>query len=334
MRTIQIIIILLALNVKGLLGQDVQFSQFYSNAMYLAPSFAGLTENNRLYLTYRNQWPGIQTGYQTFAASVDHYFSNMNSGLGVLFYTDIAGSGNLQTLSIGIQYSYNIKIKNTLYVRPGMHFSYQERSIDFNSLLWGDQMSAVGNADATGEIISFDKVGDIDFALSGLIYNKDFWFGISADHLLRPNHSLYDYENEEENEGLIPVKYQVFGGTKYTVRQNLLRPVPTTLQLAFLFRSQYIYNQLDLGFYWHHSPLVLGFWYRGVPVVKSFHYNDAFTILVGYKLRQISIGYSYDFTVSRLITSSGGAHEISLAYTFKNIEKRRRPKKMVPCPDF
>ena len=74
-----IIIILLALNVKGLLAQDPQFSQFYSNSMYLAPSFAGLTENNRLYLTYRNQWPGVKTGYSTFAASVDHYFDKLIS---------------------------------------------------------------------------------------------------------------------------------------------------------------------------------------------------------------------------------------------------------------
>ena len=315
-------------------SQDPQFSRFYSNAMYLAPSFTGISGSNRISMSYRNQWPEIKTGYYTYSTAFDHYFTKLHSGVGVLFLKDMAGSGNLSTTNIGILYSFDFKVSNTLHVRPGMNLTYTVRSIDFNKLLWKDQMSAVGNSPVTGEVVSFDKTGDLDFSTSTLVYDEYFWAGISIDHLMRPSQSLYEFEYSDDNFAKVPVKYQIFGGGRYILKEKLLRPIPTVLHFAFLYKKQADVNQLDLGFYWYYDPLVLGIWYRGVPVIRSNHMNDAVILLVGIKNKHFNIGYSYDFTTSGLISSTGGSHEISIAYTFNQPEKRRMPKKMVPCPEF
>lgn len=330
-RVVYILLLLIALIANG---QDPQFSRFYSNSLYLAPSFAGSAGKNRLALSYRSQWPEINKGYTTFSASFDHYFDKLNSGVGVLFLKDEAGSGNLRTTNIGLLYTYNIKLGPLLNLRPGMHFLYTERGIDFEKLLWGDQMSAAGNAPASAEVPPFNRVGDIDFASSLLLFSDRFWTGFSVDHLLAPNQSLYSEEYDEANLAQIPIKYQFFGGYKHVVKETLLRPKPTILQIAYLYKQQADFKQLDLGFYWHYDPLVLGVWYRGVPVVNSFKYNDALILLIGLKTEQFNIGYSYDFTMSKLITSTGGSHEISLSFSFGKPKKRKRSKKMVPCPDF
>ena len=69
--------------------------------MYLAPSFAGATQQHRIASTYRNQWPGIPNSkLVTYLFSYDHYFANFNSGVGFLFMRDVAGSGNLSTTNI------------------------------------------------------------------------------------------------------------------------------------------------------------------------------------------------------------------------------------------
>lgn len=316
------------------LGQDPQFSRFYSNSLYMAPSFAGSAGQNRFSGSYRAQWPSVKTGYKTYTLSYDHYFEKLNSGLGILFMNDVAGSGNLTTTNIGLLYNYDFRIGHTLHVRPGMHFMYTQRSIDFDRLVWRDQMSAGGNSPVTGEVVSYDKVGDIDFAVSGLIYNEKFWLGSGVDHLLHPNQSLYSQEFAEENQALVPIKTQIFGGYNFTLKEHLLRPTPTVIQIAFLYKNQDQFNQLDLGFYWNYDPLVLGVWYRGVPIVKGSKINDAVIFLIGYKSKQFNIGYSYDFTTSKLITSSGGAHEISISYSFKQPEIKKRKGKMVPCPEF
>jgi type IX secretion system PorP/SprF family membrane protein len=313
--------------------QDPQFSQFYSNYLYLAPSFAGLSVKNRIAFNYRNQWPDIKYGYQTYSVSFDKFVEKFNSGIGVLAYQDVAGSGRLRTTSLGIQYSYDFSITENWHARPGLHFNYTERGIDFEKLLWNDQISASGNAPVSAELAPMNRVGDIDFSTSVLTYSGKIWLGASVDHLLRPNQSLYYYEGEEGNPAKVPIKYSFFGGVKFIRPEHLLRPIPTSIQLAFLYRQQQQFRQLDLGVYWYHSPLVAGIWYRGIPLHKEFFNRDAFTLLIGIKTKNTNIGYSYDFTVSKLITNTGGSHELSISYTFKTRPIKHKPK-AVPCPEF
>ncbi|MBN1416328.1 MAG: type IX secretion system membrane protein PorP/SprF [Bacteroidales bacterium] len=321
------------LTLKNLFGQDPQFSQFYSNYLYLAPSFAGLTDNCRIAFNYRIQWPEIAHGYHTYSVSFDKYIEKFRSGLGVLVMQDQAGSGRLRSLNIGLQYSFDIKVFNKWHIRPGMHFLYTERAINFEDLLWNDQISASGNAPTSAELVPENHIGDIDFSVSALSYTDRIWVGACVDHLLKPNQSFYYHDGEDGNTGHIPIKYSVFGGTKFILHETLLRPKPTTLQLAFLYRQQKQFRQLDLGLYGCHHPFVLGFWYRGIPLYKEVFNRDAFTILAGLKLKHLNVGYSYDFTMSKLITRTGGSHEISLSYSFRMKPIKRRPK-MIPCPDF
>ena len=288
----QIIYILLFFTVISAYSQDPQFSQFYSNYLYLAPSFTGLTANNRLALNYRNQWPEIPNGFVTYAVSFDKYFEKFRSGLGLLVMNDEAGSGKLRSVNIGISYSFDFKITQNWHIRPGMSFLFTQRSINFEDLLWNDQISASGNAGTSSELNPMNKVSDIDFSTSALAYSDRFWFGFTIDHLLHPNQSFYFYEEDDANPSLVPIKYSFFGGTKLIKNESLLRPIPTTFQIAYLFKAQKQYRQLDLGVYWYRSPIVLGFWYRGIPLYKEVFNRDAFTLLAGYKVKNLSIGYN------------------------------------------
>ncbi|MBE0668227.1 MAG: type IX secretion system membrane protein PorP/SprF, partial [Bacteroidales bacterium] len=70
-------------------GQDPQFSQFYANQLYLAPSFAGATEDYRFALNWRNQWPSIPGVFHTYSVSFDKALPNFNSGIGILATYDV-----------------------------------------------------------------------------------------------------------------------------------------------------------------------------------------------------------------------------------------------------
>ncbi|NJM15877.1 MAG: type IX secretion system membrane protein PorP/SprF [Bacteroidales bacterium] len=282
------------LSTKGL-AQDPQFSQFYANYLYLGSSFAGLNEENRLAFNYRDQWPGISNGYETFSVSFDRFFHSFNSGIGAYLIQDVSGTGRLKYSYAGLVYSYDFRITESLHVRPGLSFSYLHAMLDFYRLTWGDQIMAEGTAPISGEISTYESMNDIDFGTSLLTYTENFWLGASVDHLLRPNQSLKKFEEDKDNLGLVPIKYQLYGGTKYLMKQSLLSPIPSSLQLAFLYKQQQKFTQLDAGLYGYKSPLVLGFWYRGIPLIKSDYNNDALVILVGYKVPHFSIGYSYDF---------------------------------------
>ncbi len=329
-----IFLLFLAISALGFC-QDAHFSRFYSNSLYLAPSFAGSTGKNRIAASYRNQWPEVEIGYKTYSISFDHHFEKLHSGLGIIALRDEAGSGNLSTTNLGLLYSFDFKVTPLIHIRPGMSFIYTQRGVDFNKLIWSDQMSAGGNAPSSGEVPPFNNVGDLDFSASIITYGDNFWGGFTFDHLLQPNQSLYYEEFDADNMALVPVKFQAFGGVKLTVHETLLRPIPTVMHVAFLYKQQAEFKQLDLGFYYHYNPLVLGVWYRGIPGIRGNNVKDALILLAGLKTNGFNIGYSYDFTVSKLITSTGGSHEISFSYTFGKTKKaKRRSKKMVPCPDF
>ncbi len=321
------ILIILVQSSYYLSGQDPQFTQFYANKLYLAPSFAGAVQQDRVSLVYRNQWPSLPGTFVSYAFSYDHFFSNFNSGVGVLILRDLAGSGNLSTTNFGVQYSYDIKINNWWHVRPGVHFLYTQTGLDFDKLLWNDQISVGGTTSTTEQRPGLETKGDVDFSSSALVYSDKHWFGFAVDHMLKPKNSLYG------NDFTVPLKVSIFGGTQVIRKGRLLNPIDESLSLAFLFKTQDQISQLDLGLYWFKSPLMLGVWYRGIPVINKEKVGDAVAFLTGYKIENFSIGYSYDFTISRLLSSTGGAHEIALIYEFKTSRSKKK-RHMIPCPEF
>ncbi len=305
-------------------AQDPQFSQFYSNPLYLAPSFAGAAEGSRVAASYRNQWFNLPVKFITYSVSYDHYFSAFNSGIGVLVYKDAAGSGELGIFSLGVQYSYNFQVFNTWHVRPGLHFSYLEHGVVFDKLTFIDQIM-YDPGGSTTFAPSIDKTRDVDVATSVLIYSKKIWFGTTVDHLLRPNISLY------ADKYRIPMRYTIFGGVELIRKGRLLSPIDETMAFAYMFRQQGGNFQLDLGVYWHRNPLVFGLWYRGLPPFNSQR-GDALILLLGYKTPYFNIGYSYDITISNLISHAVGSHEITMSFKF--LIPKRKKIGAVPCPEF
>jgi hypothetical protein len=105
-----------------------------------------------------------------------------------------------------------------------------------------------------------------------------------------------------------------------------------SLSFAFNYRKQGMFDQLDIGTELYVAPLVFGVWYRGLPTSNALPNNEAVITVVGVELPGgLDVGYSFDFTLSALgLRNSGGAHEVSLRYTFLNklwqpAQRKRRP---------
>lgn len=304
-------------------GQDAQFSQFYANPLYLGPSFAGAVEGSRITGQYRTQWVELGVPFKTYSASYDHYFSSFNSGVGINFISDVAGSTKLGITTIGLHYSYNFQIFNIWHVRPGLSFSYIEAGM-FGDIIAIDQILDDGSTNTSAAPSGLDNK-DIDAGTSLLIYTKGFWLGTTVDHMLEPNVSLYS------DEAIIPTKLSVYGGIDFRRRGKLLKPSDDIMTFAFLYKQQNLTKQLDLGVYWYNHPIILGLWYRGIPIVNS-DFGDAVVFLAGIKTKNFNIGYSYDFTISSLLPHTRGSHEISL--TTKFLLPKRDKRGAVPCPEF
>jgi len=309
-------------------GQDPTFSQFYANSLYLSPSFTGATSQYRFALNYRDQWPAVPGVFHTYSISFDKALTNFNSGIGVIATYDVAGSGNLSTTNIGLLYSYDFNINKEWHIRPGVNFKFYYLGLDINKLVFNSQITGSGTSPAVTPP-PFDKVADVDFATSALVYNERIWAGFTLDHLLKPKTSFYG------DEATVPVKFNFYGGAQILKKTRLKQKMQDVLSVAINFQKQGKFYQSDLGLYYYKEPLIFGVWYRGIPFTTS-QAGDAIIGLIGIKTSQLHIGYSYDFTISNLIGSTGGAHEISLVYEFNNLSLGQLKKRIraIPCPEF
>lgn len=326
-----IVVSLIMLETSFLLAQDPQFGHFYNNAMLYNPAFTGNVELGQFAFSYRNQWPGVPGKFISYAASYEHYFNKLNSGMGFQIVNDKAGSGGLTTTSINYSYSYQIPVSRQVAILAGIKAGFQSRFYDFNKFTFADQ---IARDDAPVSIVNNfrDKISYANFGQGIVLYHREkYWLGTSFDHLNQPTNSFSSVESK------LPIRFSAQGGYNFNVNKNFSGRAQGYLTAAFLYKSQQKWDQLDIGLYYKSDPILFGLWYRGLPIKgndSSIPNVDAILILVGYKLDRITFAYSYDATISKLAGNTNGSHEISLAMQYPKSKKRRRRYFRVPCPKF
>jgi len=314
-------------------AQDAQLTQFYATPTYISPAFAGTGLQTRLGLVVRDQWPAIPGAFVTANFALDHNLSGMNSGLGLMVHHDRSGSGALSYTSVTGQYAYEIQLKRKVFLRPALQVGYVNHAVDYSRLVFGDQL-ARGSNSGTSENTEGNSIGYADLGSGLLFFTPKLWLGVALHHMNRPNQSLL------QNEARVPMKFSMHGGYRVSLRSPVIRKEPESFVFAFNYKSQGKFDQLDFGAYYEREPFFVGLWYRGLPLMKryapGYANNDAIAILVGTIVNDLRIGYSYDITISRLTTSSAGAHEITLGYEIATRHKKRASSKrrIVPCAKF
>ena len=308
------------------MAQDAHLSQFYAAPLYMGPSFAGSTGGGRAVLNFRDQWPSIPGSFITYSLSFDRYLEKYNSGLGIIAFRDEAGGGKLNETLIGGAYSYKIKITNDFILRPGILLNYHQKTNGYDRLTYSDEI--IGGISTSLDDIPSETSGHFNYSLSVLSVYKTFWLGLTADHLMKI-HGVLQMDNEYKD-----IKFSAYGGYKYNIPSRTRSRREESITYAFNFRMQSMMTQLDVGLSYTLEPLFFGIWYRGFPILSSRSY--ALSLLFGFKFESMTFGYSYDFTISNLITSTGGAHELSLLYSFntQKFQRRRSREAPVPCPIF
>lgn len=319
-------------------AQDPQFSQYYAAPMYLNPGLVGINQKGRAGLNYRNQWPQIDASYVTYSFYIDYFLEESNNAIGLIVNTDQEGIAGLKSTNVGIQYAYQLQLDQNWTFRPGIEASYYWRDLNFNRLTFGDQFDNTGQVrPTTGE--TFDtgfSARFFDLALGGILYGKNLWVGASMHHILEPNQSIAGGESP------LPRKFSIHGGYKihfFELSPRARRPEKgreRSMTPSANYKQQGPFKQLDLGVYFTLEPILLGAWYRGLPIegLDGSKNSEAIISMVGFNKGNLTVGYSFDYTISDLGIGSGGAHEISLIYAFSLADPRKPPREVreLRCP--
>ena len=198
-------------------------------------------------------------------------------------------------------------------------------------ITWTDITSdGVVTPGQTGSSLDIEntRVSKFDANFSVMVYNDDFWGGVTFDHLLQPNISFTDVQDK------VGLKTTVFGGYRITYQPSYRGTEPKTVTLSVNYKHQYQFNQLELGASWYYYPIEVGVSYRGLffKVAGELNNTDAVIPNLGINIGPFRLGYSYDLTVSEFSSFGNGAHEASLIYRLIPDDVRKRSYKIKPVP--
>ncbi|MBO9700917.1 MAG: type IX secretion system membrane protein PorP/SprF [Sporocytophaga sp.] len=332
-------ILILFCSIRFSYAQDIQFSQFYANVLYLNPAFAGSAHSVRAIAHQRLQWPGLEARYTTSCVSIDNFFNRTGGGLGLMFLKDWQGTKRISSTEIRMQYAQEINLSPKLSARAGAEINYINRYLNYSYLTFPDQFNDDGFTNTqTKEPFGATQKGFFDMGVGTMLYSEYFWVGFSAHHVNTPDQSFYGNGSD------LPAKFALIAGYKFMLEKGKTKgDIPSDEDVyvtpTIHYKSQGKSDQLDLGVYGLYHRLLLGGWYRGIPLLKHYRVgiqnNESVVLLIGYKVHPISISYSYDCTVSDL-TRAGtrGAHELNITYVYHWPPKRRKPYRKLPCPTF
>jgi len=292
--------LIVATNLMG--QQDPRMSQNMLLPIVYNPAATGISEGIDVTMVSRTQWTGAKfndghgNGYsiapQTFFITGDAFLPMMGGGLSLVLLNEKLTPINQTKVRLNYDYHLNMKQGN---LQLGLMIGLTDQSIDFDKIKPENPDDPFLQA-LRGESSSMNFDAGV-----GVFYNlpNKFYVGLSAMQLMATKARYKtDYVVYQD-----AMSINLSGGYIYSFPYRpQLQLMPSTL-ISF---SQGIY-QMDLNFLIRYNKKVWG----GV----GYRINDAIIAMIGFKVQEFKLGYSYDISTTPM--RNGGTHEISLQYFFK-----------------
>lgn len=321
---IPLIICLLVGKINGY-SQDPIYSQFYSNLLYLNPAYAGEGEDNNVFLSYRNQWPGYNNAFINYFASYDQYFEDLHGGVGLMVMNDREGDGLINKTGISLMYSYHLEVNRDLSINMGLQGSYNLKSLNTEALIFPDMIDRnKGIIYPTEEILTSNNRNYADFSFGAVAGYKNYYGGFALHHLNKTVVGFSDTWGEKLHR-----KFTLHAGANFPIQQRFAGKQTLMFSPTLIFQHQYKYNQINYGFYLSKQPVFAGLWLRNDLTIKF----SSLVFALGYSTSAFRMGYSYDFNLSNSFINfpKSGAHEVTFLINFQYNEERLKMK-AIKCP--
>lgn len=311
-------------------GQDIHWSQFNANPIFLNPANSGRFEGDYRFVgNRRNQWKSVTQPFTTTSFSADKSLTK-NVGLGLLFFDDVAGDGKFRTneFHINTSYRFNLNTDSTSTLYVGTNLGVNHRQVNWDLLSFDDQYNGIKYDPTlpTNELFTNQKKTNLTFGLGVVLSHqfKSFKLELNSGlfNINRPNQGFYNEKinRDVRSSNSLQITYPIL--RKFEIQpsfQYLIQGKYQTVLFGSNFKYQFIKTALkNVAFY-------TGGWIRN---------KDAYIFSIGADYQNWFLGLSYDINISSLTPASNyrGGTEFAIRY----IIKKYKPKKISYriCPDY
>ncbi len=273
---------------------DAQLAYYWELPAYYNPASVARDGATRVSAASRQQWVGMTNAPQTFLVAADMPLKlfGKEHGIGVMMSNETIGL--YTNLNAMFQYAYKIEESwGNLSIGVGMGIFQQ--NFDATGIIIPEDSDAHNTSE---EGIPTSELQGLAFDMGlGVYYTYDnYYVGLSTTHLMESTINF-----DETYESYLARGYYLMGGGNIQLKNSLFQIHPSffvksiwqTTQYEFTLRTTY--NNLFIG----------GLSYRP---------SDAVVLLLGAEMKNIRLGYAYEYPISEIVNVSSGSHEVFVSY--------------------
>lgn len=277
---------LFSLQIKA--QQSPEYTQYMYNTMMVNPGYTGSVGTLEANLLFRSQWVGLNGAPNTGTLGIHSPLRNKNIGLGLNFINDKLGPSSEQTITGNVSYTVNFGEETKFAL--GMKAGARILNIDWTKGRFYDNSDVMLN----NNVNKFMGV----LGTGGYLYSDKWYVGLSVPNFLRADY----YDDVQESVVSDKLHYYLMGGYVFDLssevkfKPSILLKAVEGAPLSTDFSANFLLNE----------KVTLG---------ASYRWDDSVSALVGVQfLKDFFLGYSFDYTVTRLNKYNNGSHEIILRY--------------------
>ena len=330
-------------------AQDTHYSQYNAAPLDLNPAFAGYNNcDYRLALNARTQWSsigGFGNAYNTIGAGADFAVGkvtrvNSFAGIGVSVISGQAGATAYNNTRGVVTFAYHFMLdrRGNSSISAGLQVGVNYRGFNpanstydrqFNALIDGYDATLPGETFARSSMLYLDAGVGLLFSQYFKQQRDNFFIGLSINHVNQPNISWQTaglFNNSTSDDKLF-IKTTLHGGASFEVSTRKVWIMPNFL---FLFQGpsqEYNFGSLVKIHVGNSSSGT--FFYMGAQFRAPL---DALVLQTRLDYKGLSVGFSYDINVSKLVPASHSVGAPELAIMYQGC-MRKKPHQFL-CPSM
>lgn len=314
-------------------AQYFQFSQYNFTKQRINPATVGLSDYASASLDYRRQSTG--GGFSINSSFIDlsyPFFTKKKvrwSGVGISFMDDRSGqSSSFRTQEIGISYGGNVRIAKTQTLSLGTKVLYQIRKLDTDALYTGSQYIPDRGFDQSvfnGEPSSMLQTNYLSFNL-GMHWQLN---DKKSNRLAYAGISFFDF-NKPQEDFIIESRLHETWVAATGVRVYQGKQVSLTPELLFTQSAKASWT--NIGVVTQYDLERIGKFRDHLKILTKYIVGRSAVAGIQLHKENFSVGFSYDFPVTKNDASNQGAFEIGIEIR-KLIQRSRNPSSPSRKPD-
>jgi type IX secretion system PorP/SprF family membrane protein len=295
----------LVLSAQILLAQDEAIFMHYTvSPILINPAVAGFDDTYNLQFNARAQWTGFDDAPQTLSARYNGPLGR-TFGIGVGLFSETAAQ--LSRNKLQIDYAFRYPVNDDWKLAFGFYTEFQQMRVD------GDVTGGVFY-EAGDELLDdlINGKGQFDAALGVYgTFRENTFGGLTFNNLVSSR--LSNIAGVSASEPFFSY-YTLNVGHRFDLTQQKISLTPSVLMRQI--RNAPFQMDLNLNAGFLDEQLIAGVSYRAGL--------GAMGLLLGTKLTNFNLYYSYDVSFQRFQKYNTGSHEITVALRAKKKDKKKR----------